>query len=385
MKKPNWSFVLAVLFGALFLLAFQVTTGLEAFPFDRQPTLQLLQTGSQYAADVAALGFFVAAGALAVRSALEPGAWWRKALGVLPTFCLGLFVAGIAFQWVGIGTLPVGGFATTWLNVSALLAVAATVIASALVALDRASLRLATGALGVMGGFSVLAWLAMIASVVPFLLNPAAGGGGGPGGPGGPEGSTQPLLIAEGLLTVFGVVALVTIVRAWRYSRQPAADAGAAVSPAAQVNLRGEAGRAVASLAAVTVVGFVAIQFVPVSKTNVPVQTPVTWDSPQSEALFRGACADCHSNETVRPWYDYIAPSSWLLASHISGAHAKWNISELNKLSPNDKKSLPNRISDALQNNIMPPGDYQFLHPAARLSDAQKQQLIAALKAVISK
>jgi hypothetical protein len=115
------------------------------------------------------------------------------------------------------------------------------------------------------------------------------------------------------------------------------------------------------------------------------VHTPAHWDSPQTDLVFKGACADCHNNETVYPWYAYIAPGSWLLASHIWAAHAKWNLSELNRLAPSDKSSLPDRIADQLHHDTMPPKDYRFMHPAAQLTAAQKELLISALKAIVSR
>jgi len=293
------------------------------------------------------------------------------------------------------------------------------VVATATVPLERAGLRVATAALGATGVFSLVAWLGTISALGLFLINPTAGrggggggapggggpggggpGGGGPGGggpgpggpgfPGGGRGPTQMLLIGGALLTVFGVAAWAAIVWLVRnYRRPPAPGAPATASAptiaATRLNVGQEAGKAVLALVGVTLIVFVVAQLVPVNKTNAPVVTQVTWDSPQDQALFTGACADCHSNETVRPWYDYIAPSSWLLASHINGAHSYWDISELNKLSAGDKRFLPNQIAEALHSNTMPPHDYQFMHPAARLTDAQKEELIAALKDVISK
>jgi hypothetical protein len=393
MKKPGWSFVAAVFFSGLFLGALMLLSSLVGSLFGHLPTLRLLSTAANDAGNLAALALIVTAVVVAVRAALQPGVWWRKALGVLPVFCLGLLLFGIAFEVVGIGVN--GPFAMDWLMVSEVLALASVTLAAAWVALDRLGLRLATIALGISGGLGLLAWLGLIVAVGSFLLNPGAGpGGGGPPGGGLPPGAVSlggpgfmgPLLVTVALMTIFGVVAWVTIVRALRSSRQPAASGAATVAtPRAPSNTRGEAWRAFLSLVGVTLVVFAVAQLVPVDKTNAPVITPVTWDTPQDAALFAGACADCHSNETVRPWYDYIAPSSWLLASHINTAHMWWNISERNKLSPDQKQNLPQMIADALHFNIMPPHDYQFMHPSARLTPAQKDQLIAALKDVLSR
>jgi len=52
---------------------------------------------------------------------------------------------------------------------------------------------------------------------------------------------------------------------------------------------------------------FIAIQFIPVNRTNPAVTAPIKWNSAETEALARRACMDCHSNETVWPWYANVA------------------------------------------------------------------------------
>ena len=59
---------------------------------------------------------------------------------------------------------------------------------------------------------------------------------------------------------------------------------------------------------------FGAIQLVPYghNRSNPPVTGEPAWDSPQTRAYAKQACFDCHSNETIWPWYSYVAPASWL-------------------------------------------------------------------------
>ena len=61
----------------------------------------------------------------------------------------------------------------------------------------------------------------------------------------------------------------------------------------------------------VAVGGFLLIQFVPFGRdhTNPPVVQEPKWDSPATRELAKRACFDCHSNETVWPWYSNIAPA----------------------------------------------------------------------------
>jgi hypothetical protein len=71
--------------------------------------------------------------------------------------------------------------------------------------------------------------------------------------------------------------------------------------------------------AAVVVAGFIILQLVPVARTNPAVVREPQWDSPQTRELAQRACYDCHSNETVWPWYAYIAPVSWQIARSERG------------------------------------------------------------------
>ncbi|MCW5853044.1 MAG: heme-binding domain-containing protein [Anaerolineae bacterium] len=127
------------------------------------------------------------------------------------------------------------------------------------------------------------------------------------------------------------------------------------------------------------------MQLVPVARTNPPAQGAVQWDSPQTEALAKRACLDCHSNQTEWPWYASVAPASWLLASHVTTARARLNLSELATLPAFRKSQIPSSMAMRIRNGTMPPSDYLMMHPQARLSDAEKQQLIQGLQASLSR
>ena len=89
---------------------------------------------------------------------------------------------------------------------------------------------------------------------------------------------------------------------------------------------------------------------------------------------------DCHSDETRWPWYAYVAPGSWLLRDHVSHARAQFNLSELNTLPAFRAQRLPEDVVQQIRNGAMPPKDYLILHPDARLSDAEKQQLMQGMQ-----
>ena len=67
-------------------------------------------------------------------------------------------------------------------------------------------------------------------------------------------------------------------------------------------------------------------QLVPVERTNPPVEAEIVAE-PEVHALLRRACYDCHSHETVWPWYAWVAPVSWLVAHDVDHAREELDFS----------------------------------------------------------
>ena len=121
---------------------------------------------------------------------------------------------------------------------------------------------------------------------------------------------------------------------------------------------------------------FLAIQLVPYRIHNPPVTQAMVWPSAEVEALARGACYDCHSNEVVVPWYGHVAPVSWWTAEHVNEAREKLNFSELDRPQEDGDEA-----GEVIEEGEMPPNYYQWMHAEARLSDAQRALLVSALEA----
>jgi cytochrome c551/c552 len=134
------------------------------------------------------------------------------------------------------------------------------------------------------------------------------------------------------------------------------------------------------------VVLFALIQLIPtgLSYTNPPVVTEPKWDGPQTRALAVRACFDCHSNETVWPWYSKVAPVSWLVAKDVNEGRQKLNFSDWGQSGQSRRGENPaDEITRNIENGQMPPWYYALLHPTASLSAAEKQQLIDGVKATL--
>jgi len=119
------------------------------------------------------------------------------------------------------------------------------------------------------------------------------------------------------------------------------------------------------------------IQFVPYGRAHVnpPVVVEPAWDSSRTRELAVRACFDCHSNETVWPWYSNIAPLSWLIQRDVDEGRDDLNFSEWQRSQKADE------AAETVREGSMPPGRYLPLHPEARLDDEELAALVAGLVA----
>ncbi len=92
-------------------------------------------------------------------------------------------------------------------------------------------------------------------------------------------------------------------------------------------------------------------------------------------ALVQRACQNCHSQNTKWPSYSHIAPVSWLLTHDVQQARSHMNVSHWQDYSTDDRVRLLSAIGSATRNREMPPQRYLLLHPEARLSDGERQQI----------
>jgi heme-binding protein len=126
-------------------------------------------------------------------------------------------------------------------------------------------------------------------------------------------------------------------------------------------------GRLVKWAAITLCVVFVAIQFVPVSRTNPPAQGEFR-GSAELVSVLRRACYDCHSNETVWPWYSRVAPLSWVIAHDVNEGRAELNFSTWNQLSVDKQAKAMKESWKEVAEGEMPTWYYVALHSEARLS-----------------
>ncbi len=135
-------------------------------------------------------------------------------------------------------------------------------------------------------------------------------------------------------------------------------------------------------LGAVLILG-VATQLVPYghSHTNPPVRKEPAWNSPTTRELSVRACYDCHSNQTVWPWYAEIAPVSWLIQRDVDTGRQRLNFTEWDRP---QRGARAQSIDRRIQRGSMPPWSYILMHDRAKVSEAEKQALMQGLDTTVA-
>ncbi len=96
---------------------------------------------------------------------------------------------------------------------------------------------------------------------------------------------------------------------------------------------------------------------------------------PEVVNKIESACFDCHSNETRWPWYSYITPVNYLIASDVNTGRRHVNFSDWNKYNPGKLKSVLDNIYDQVYNREMPLSQYKWMRSKAKLTDADVKMI----------
>jgi hypothetical protein len=135
------------------------------------------------------------------------------------------------------------------------------------------------------------------------------------------------------------------------------------------------AGRAALALAVL----FVVIQVVVPARTNPPTDPSQSlWavhpEAVEARAVIDRSCRDCHSNDTVWPWYSGIAPISWVVAHDVNEGRRELNVSTFGSYNDERQARKLQEACDQVKKGEMPMWMYTFQHPDTRLQpgDAEK-------------
>ncbi len=122
------------------------------------------------------------------------------------------------------------------------------------------------------------------------------------------------------------------------------------------------------------VVALAAIQLVPVDRVNPPIESEISVPA-EVRVVLRKACYDCHSNETIWPWYSKIAPISWLVASDVHEGREELNFSTWARYDNARQIKKLKESWEEIEEGEMPPWIYIIMHKEAAMSPAERELL----------
>ena len=90
------------------------------------------------------------------------------------------------------------------------------------------------------------------------------------------------------------------------------------------------------------------------------------------QSILKTSCYDCHSNNTVYPWYYNIQPVTWWLNDHIKEGKNHLNFSEFASYPIRRQYTKLEETNEQVKKGEMPLDNYLWIHKDAILSDHQK-------------
>ena len=88
------------------------------------------------------------------------------------------------------------------------------------------------------------------------------------------------------------------------------------------------------------------------------------------------ACYDCHSNNTIYPFYANMQPVGWILNNHIKNGKDKLNFSDFGAYSRRRQISKLRSIISQIKDDRMPLSSYGLIHKDAVLTIHTKALII---------
>jgi hypothetical protein len=94
------------------------------------------------------------------------------------------------------------------------------------------------------------------------------------------------------------------------------------------------------------------------------------------QTILQRSCYNCHSNNTIYPWYEEVQPVGWFLAKHIRDGKRGLNFDEYTTYRLMKQYRRFQDIIDKVENDEMPLPSYLIIHRDAKLDSTQKNELI---------
>lgn len=101
------------------------------------------------------------------------------------------------------------------------------------------------------------------------------------------------------------------------------------------------------------------------------------------ESILKKACNDCHSNNTVYPWYSNIQPVDWWLNNHVQEGKKHLNYDEYTNRSLRYQYHKMEETIEMVKEGEMPLDSYTWMHKDAKLTEEEKNKLIGWAESVM--
>jgi hypothetical protein len=92
---------------------------------------------------------------------------------------------------------------------------------------------------------------------------------------------------------------------------------------------------------------------------------------------LRGACFDCHSNETRWPWYSSLPIVSSLIQHDVSEGRQQLDFSSWKEYTTFERVDLLDKVCEKATKREMPLWQYRLLHRSSQLNGLELSRLCA--------
>jgi hypothetical protein len=106
-----------------------------------------------------------------------------------------------------------------------------------------------------------------------------------------------------------------------------------------------------------------------VSSNDISLHFPVPEDV---QRILKRSCYDCHSDNTIYPWYTNIQPVGWWLQYHVNQGKRQLNFSEFSTYPVKKQYDKFKATVDEIKKGGMPLDSYLWIHKYAILTAPEK-------------
>lgn len=94
------------------------------------------------------------------------------------------------------------------------------------------------------------------------------------------------------------------------------------------------------------------------------------------KVILAKACNDCHTNNTIYPWYTNIQPVDWWMNHHVNEGKKELNFDEYTNRNLRFQYHKMEEVVEMIKEGEMPLDSYTWIHKDAKLTEEEKSTLV---------